>query len=219
MKLLVLSTLRYFGRGWTFDDFQEVTAINHETARQFLRKFVEFGSSTLYNTYVINPTSSMDMQDYELEFLMAGFPGCIGSTDVSHIIMELCSYRLRQIYLGYKVAHTAITYNMTVNHCRIILNITQGHLVRFTDKTLVLLDDLVNELHDGKCDDVHEFTLMNFDQDSDIIYVKYNGFYIIVDNGYLIWSVTSYHFSYSSIISPPQLPSVYFLNNPLHQDE
>ena len=185
IKLLLLASLRYLGRGWTFDDLHEATAVNPETIRQFFHKFIEFGSSALYNKYVRNPTSSMDMKDCEHEFLMAGFPGCIGSSDASHIIMEVCSYRLRQMHLGYKLAHTAKTYNITVNHRRRILNTTKGHPARFNDKTLVLFDDLINKLHNGKYDDLHNFTLMAFDPDGKLREVKYKGCYVIVDNGYL----------------------------------
>ena len=132
----------------------------------------------------------MDMEDCEFEFLMAGFPGCIGSTGASHIIMEVCTYRLRQMHLGYKLAHSARTYNMTVNYCCRILSTTKGHPARFNDKILVLFDDLINQLHDGKFDDVHKFTLMAFNREGEIIEFKYKGFYVIVDNGYLNWSVT-----------------------------
>ena len=67
--------------------------------------------------------------------------------------------------LGYKLAHTARTYNMTVNHRRRILNTTKGHPARCNDKTLVLFNDLINQLHDGKFDDVQKFTLMAFNQE------------------------------------------------------
>ena len=77
------------------------------------------------------------------------------------VIMEVCSYRLCQLHLGYKLAHTARTYNMTVNHRRRILNTTKGHPARFNDKTLVLFDLLVNQIHDGKVDDSKEVTLRN----------------------------------------------------------
>ena len=68
LKLLLLSSLRYLGRGWTFDDLHEATAINPETMRLFFHKFIEYGSSSLYNKYVLNPTSSMHMKDCEEEF-------------------------------------------------------------------------------------------------------------------------------------------------------
>jgi len=81
-------------------------------------------------------------------------------------------------------------YNITVNHRRRILNSTRGHPAWFNDKTLVLLDYLINQLHDGKFNDKHEFTLMDFDKNGAIIDVKYKGCCVIVDNGYLNLSVT-----------------------------
>ena len=47
-KLLLLGALRYIGRGWTFDDIEEATAISRETNRRFFLKFIEYGSSVLY---------------------------------------------------------------------------------------------------------------------------------------------------------------------------
>jgi hypothetical protein len=53
IELLVLGALRYLGRrGLTFDDLEEYTAINEETHCQFLHRFIEFGSKTLYIWYV-----------------------------------------------------------------------------------------------------------------------------------------------------------------------
>ena len=44
VDLLVLGSLRYLGRGWTFDDVEECTAVSHEVHRVFFRQFIEFGS-------------------------------------------------------------------------------------------------------------------------------------------------------------------------------
>ena len=113
LKLLLLCALRYLGRGWTFDDLYEATAINATTIRKFVYEFIKFGSTVLYNKYVCSPITSDDIMDCETEYKMAGFPGCVGSTDATHIMMEVCSYRLRQLHLGYKFAHTArnLLYN------------------------------------------------------------------------------------------------------------
>ena len=140
MEMLVLSALRYLGRGWTCDDIQESSAISKETVRYFLGKFLEFGSIDLYNKYVKFPSTVDELNDCTKEYNLAGFPGCIGSTDASHVVLERCEYKLRQLHLGYKLAHTARTYNITVNHRRKILNTTHGHPARFNDKTLVLFD-------------------------------------------------------------------------------
>jgi len=49
IELLVLGSLRYLGRGWTFVDVEENTAISKEVHRTFFHRFVEFGSTMLYD--------------------------------------------------------------------------------------------------------------------------------------------------------------------------
>ena len=89
-----------------------------------------------------------------------------------------------------KFAHMARTYNMTVNHRRRILSTTHGHPARFNDKSLVLFDHFLNSIKEGCFDENHEFVLLDFGIDGDIVQKKYRGCYVIVDNGYLDWSVT-----------------------------
>ena len=40
LSLLILGALRYLGRGWTFADLEENTAISIETHRTFFHEFV-----------------------------------------------------------------------------------------------------------------------------------------------------------------------------------
>ena len=79
LQLLVLCVLRYLGRGWTFDDLEEVTVINAETIRIFIHKFIEFGSTSLYNKYVRTPVTLDEIKDFAAEYQIAGLPGTIGS--------------------------------------------------------------------------------------------------------------------------------------------
>jgi hypothetical protein len=80
---------------------------------------------------------------------MTGFPGAIGSTDATHIMLERVSYCLRQTHIGFKMSHTARTYNITVNHRRQILVTTSGHPAPWNDKTLALFDNFMTNLKDG----------------------------------------------------------------------
>ena len=57
IELLLLGTLRYLGRGFTFDDCEENTAISEETHRVFFHVFITYGSTCLYNRYVSAPNS------------------------------------------------------------------------------------------------------------------------------------------------------------------
>ena len=191
MELLVLCVLRYLGRAWTICDLQESVIINKETIRLFINKFIEFGSTTLFEQFVMKPGNKNELDDCNNEFRLAGLPGCIGSTDATHVVTERCIYTLRQLHLGYKKEHTARTYNLTVNHRRRILSTTKGHPARFNDKTLIRYDRFVNLLKDGSFDNLFDFELYDYDQtNNQIIKVKYTGCYVIVDNGYLRWSVT-----------------------------
>jgi hypothetical protein len=127
LALLVLGGLRYLGRGWTFDDLEESTAIDEETHRQFFHKFIEFGSTVLFERHVQIPTTTEEAKEHMHEFAEAGFAGCVGSMDATHILLEQCSNRLRQNHTSSKLKAAARTYNITVNHRRRILHMTSGY--------------------------------------------------------------------------------------------
>jgi hypothetical protein len=87
IELLVLGTLRYLGRGWTFDDLEEATAIGEETHRQFFHKFLEYGSTTLFKRHVRFPKTPEEAKTHMGEMEKAGCHGCAGSMDAVHIMM------------------------------------------------------------------------------------------------------------------------------------
>jgi len=84
---MVLGAFRYYlGRGgWTFDDIEENTGISQETHRQFFHAFIEVGSTILYKKYVRTPTNPLEAEHHMFEMTQAGFPGCLGSTDATHV--------------------------------------------------------------------------------------------------------------------------------------
>lgn len=92
--------------------------------------------------------------------------------------------------MGYKLPHIARTHNLTCNHRRKILNTTSGHPARFNDKSLILYDEIIQGLKSGQYDKYHNFDLCDFNDQNDLIVVKYRGCYVVVDNSYLRWSVT-----------------------------
>jgi hypothetical protein len=84
----VLGSLRYLGRGWTFDDLEEATGISEEVHRVFFHRFCKAIREHWYHKYVIEPTTKEEIKDSMAEFSEAGFDGCMGSADATHIIME-----------------------------------------------------------------------------------------------------------------------------------
>ena len=190
LELMLLGALRYLGRGWTFDDIEEATCIDEETHRQFFEVFITFGSEVLFPKYVSFPKNAAEAEEHMHEMRQAGFHGCPCSTDATHIMMERCRYLQRQAHMGFKMSHPARTYNMTVNHRRKILWTTPGHPSRWNDKTVVLFDKFVRGIHEGEYLSDVEFELHEFDMAGNVVNAKYRGAWVMVDNGYLPWSIT-----------------------------
>ena len=89
IELLFLGFLRYVGQGFTMDDLEECTSISAETHRQFILKIIEYGSTQLWNEYVIKTVTNADAEYNTELFASAGFPGCIGSVDSTHVLMSV----------------------------------------------------------------------------------------------------------------------------------
>ena len=191
IRLLLLGTLRYLGRALTFDDLEEYTFISAEVHRQFFIAFLEYGSTILYNKYIIQPASELDVSEFEKVFAMAGFNGCIGSADATHVGLLQCPTWAIINHKGHKLAIPSRNYNATVTHSRQILGTTScGHPGTWNDKTLVLYDGLIRGVHEGELYSDNEFKLIELNDDNEEVEVTYKGAWFIVDNGYLNWSCT-----------------------------
>lgn len=193
IELLLLGSLRYLGRGLTFDDLEEYTAIHEETHRQFFHKFIEFGSTVLFHEYVKMPTTAEDYHRSQLQYDIGGLTGCGFSTDATNVVMWRCSHNLKQANIGFKQSHPARTYNLTTNHTRRILYTTKGHPSRWNDKTLAHFDEFMSGVHEGKILQDVTFRLFSWAGDvgrSNIEWTEYSGAWGLVDNGYHKWSCT-----------------------------
>jgi hypothetical protein len=173
VKLLVLGSLRYLGRGWTFDDIEESTAIDNEVHRQ---KWVK--------TPVDLPEANLNMHEYS----QVGFSGCVGSCDCTHIVTERCEYNLKNNHLGAKSSLTTRTFNLTCNHRRRILHTTNGGPGHWDDQSMVRLDTFVSGIRDGSVLNDCDFKLLARGKDGEVKSLRFLGAYLIVDNGYLNWS-------------------------------
>ncbi len=143
LELLILGALRYLGRGWTFDDLAEATNISESTHREFFHYFIRVGGKQMFEMWVKMPTTDNEIADCMHEFEQAGFRGCIGSADATHIIMEKCSAGLKNHSLGGKDSHTTRVFNLVVNHRRKILATTKGFPGRWNDKSVVMFDGML----------------------------------------------------------------------------
>ena len=188
--LLLLGALRYLGRALTFDDLAEYTFISAEVHRQFFIAFLEYGNTILYNRYVVKPATELDVTAFEQVFAIAGFNGCIGSSDATHVGLLQCPSWALINHKGHKLGIPSRNYNATVTHSRQVLGTTCGHPGTWNDKTIVMFDHLIRGVHEGELFSDNEFTLLELNDDGEETEITYKGAWFIVDNGYLNWSCT-----------------------------
>ena len=175
LKFLLLGSLRYIGRSWTFDDIEESNGISREVNRIFYIRFIEYGSKVMFQKYVVNKSKNIDNANNEILYRMAGFNGCLGSSDATHIIMLKLASWATIAHKGFKLNLPARTYNLTVSHTKQILSTTTGHPSTWNDKTIVLFDELPSGVHNGELFDNNEFSLYEYNLEGNIIEVKYKG--------------------------------------------
>ena len=133
IKLLLLGLLRNSGRGWTFDDIEEVACIVQECRRQFFNVFIKYGSTTLYYNHVTSQAINTDLSVFEKLFTIAGYNGCVRSSDATHVgMLSYSSWSLIN-QLRNILNIPSRTYNATITHCRQILGTTCGHLDTLND--------------------------------------------------------------------------------------
>ena len=190
IRLLVLGSLRHAGRACTFDDIEEFSFISRDVQRVFFAQFIEYGSTVLYQRYVVNAASDADVKSFQRIFAIAGFDGAMGSSDGTHVGMLQCPSWAGINHRGFKLAIPSRNYNATVTHFRQILGTTCGHPGTWNDKTLVLFDDLIRGVNEARHYKDNEFCLFEEDENGNELKVTYQGVWFIVDNGYLNWSCT-----------------------------
>ena len=77
ISLFLLCSLRYLGRGWTFDDPAENSAISLKLIYAFFHTFMNYESTELFTKYVRAPLTAAEAQIDMADFAQAGFPGAV----------------------------------------------------------------------------------------------------------------------------------------------
>ncbi|KAL7425544.1 hypothetical protein ACHAXH_000097, partial [Discostella pseudostelligera] len=81
-----------------------------------------------------------DATTHMAEFVASGFPGCVGSSDCTHISTERCEYTLRNQHIGQKSSGPTRSFSLTANHRRQILHTSSGGPGSWNDQTMVRHD-------------------------------------------------------------------------------
>jgi len=189
--LSLLGALRHVGRGLTFDDLEEHTAIDEETHRQFFHQLIKHGEQVMFPQHVKMPTNAEEFKTNMSEFHTGGLWGAGFSADATNVVVWRCEHNLKQANAGWKNSHPARSYNVCVNHRRQILSSTRGHPSRWNDKTSAWADPLVKGTHTGRILQDVAFKLSCWEGEvgkSEVREKKCRGGWGTVDNGCHRWS-------------------------------
>jgi DDE superfamily endonuclease len=191
LELLLLGSLRILGRNDTTDSLYEATNVSRETHRVFFHKFLNYGSTVLYDKYVVMPTTTELLIQNMKDYARLGFHGAVGSMDATHIASDRIFRGDANLHSGWKLDRPSRSYNITVNNKLKILYSTRGFPAKWNDKTIVRMDDFCISIKASNIGKDITFDLYYFDTNQrKIAKQKYHGVYVIVDNGYLSWSCT-----------------------------
>ena len=84
---------------------------------------------------------------------------------------------------------------------REFLSCTRGFPATWNDKTTVLNDRFRRCINEGDILSNSEFELLEYDNEENIIAVKYRGIWLLSDNGYLTWSTTIPPYKQTNILT------------------
>jgi len=134
---------------------------------------IQVGCTSLYSQFVLTPVHLPEARSNMREYEVAGFPGCIGSTDCTHVTTKRCEYWLKNNHLGAKSSHTTRKFSLTCNHRRRIIHSMHGGPGRWNDQTMVCLDQFISGVQDGYLLQDNDFELLDYDHLGNMISVKY----------------------------------------------
>ena len=150
--------------------------------------------TTLYDEYVRLPeTAEEEIVSAMHEYKQAGLDGCIGSIDATHVYVTKAESSLKNLNTG-KEQYQSRTFNVAVNHRRKIIHSTHGAAGSFNDKTLIRGDKFAQDLRYKRILQDVEYSLYKADGTKE----TRKGPWLMVDNGYHMWTCTVSPFKFST---------------------
>jgi hypothetical protein len=110
LEVKVLTALRILGRGMTRYDDMDHTKMGATSIRIFFRDFCEMMSAKLREKWIYLPKDEAEVRECMAPYEAAGFPGCWGSADCTHVAWDRCPAGMRHMYKrGDKLTLSTVT--------------------------------------------------------------------------------------------------------------
>lgn len=173
----VMIALRIIGRDTDCDTASELSGVPKSTCRTILEQFCEGFVENFYGDFVFYPNGSERDKIMET-FSKVGFPGAMGSMDVTHFRWLACPKGEYNFCKG-KYPFPTLAVQALVDHNRRILFLSDLYDGRENDKNITANEDFTYDIMNGKFNRV-KYKLY----DTEGVARWCEGGYIIVDGGY-----------------------------------
>ena len=178
VEFKLLGCLRVLGRGAYCDDVAEILDCGKTTVNDMFKAFVKKYSDAYYDKYVYVPEGE-EMEKVMSDYAKMGFPGCVGSMDVTHLMWKQCPSSLRHVCTG-RYHAPSVAFQMVCAHTRRIHHVSRPFYGATNDITITYNDTYPREVMLGN---VHkEIVFQTYDRQG--ILRTWRGAYIICDGGY-----------------------------------
>ena len=178
IEFKVLSCMKILGRDLCADEIDEKLNIGESTVNKFFKMFITNYAAAMYSKYVYVPEGE-ELNRVEEVFRHMGFPGCIGSMDVTHIFWDKCPEKLRFLCKG-KEGKPSVAFQCVVEHTRRIQHISKPFYGATNDITITYQDTYPMKLLSKQ---IHaDRVFQTYNREGDVTYWK--GAYVLTDGGY-----------------------------------
>jgi hypothetical protein len=164
----VLASLRILGRDICCDEIEERLNISESHTNLFFKQFLSNYAEKLYSKYVYVPQNE-ELHNVVETYRRMGFPGCVGSMDVTHIYWDKCPKRLRFLCKG-KEGKPTLAFQCVVDHSKRIHHLSAPFFGATNDISITYQDTypilLLNKQLHG------DFIFQTFTREGDVTFWK-----------------------------------------------
>jgi hypothetical protein len=188
IEIKILVALRILARGNVSDDISEMSKVGLSTCPNIFSQFVLKFATTFRDSFIYMPEEGDDLTRVMNIYARLGFPGCLGSMDVTHVHWLACPLRLKNLCIG-KEGYPTLAFQVLVDHSRMIRHVSTSCFGAMNDINICHIDTIVrDDIHglltaDGLARNCYkEIEFVVYDEHGQATTIK--GAYVITDGGY-----------------------------------
>jgi len=156
----------------------EILDCGKTTVNEMFKTFVKNYSAAYYDVHVYVPEGE-EMDQVIADYTKMGFPGCVGSMDVTHLMWKQCPSALRHVCTG-RYHCPSVAFQMVCAHTRRIHHVSRPFYGATNDISITYNDPYPRDVMNGN---VHQDRVFRT-YDREGVILLWRGAYLICDGGY-----------------------------------